>query len=122
MIRRIYLILKTSMPSSSIEDSDPILEECKLDLQEISQKAKQKFESCSEASVVHVARQVDEFVDKFISIETAASSQNAQINRMRNELDELHKHLDSLEGEKAALNIEDSSKMSKILIEPLRSC
>ncbi|KAG8054833.1 hypothetical protein GUJ93_ZPchr0001g29710 [Zizania palustris] len=104
----------SSIPSSSIEDGDPIMEECKLELQEISQKVKQKFESCSEAYVVHLAGQVDEFVDKVISLEIAASSQNAQINVMRNEADNLHKRLDSLESEKADL-IEDSIKLSERL-------
>ncbi|EAY76409.1 hypothetical protein OsI_04339 [Oryza sativa Indica Group] len=103
----------SSIPSS-IEDSDLIMKDCKLELQELSQKVKQKFESSSEASAVHLAGQVDEIVDKVISLEIAASSQNAQINRMKNEADELQKHLDSLEDEKAAL-IEDSSKLSERL-------
>uniref|UniRef100_A0A0D9V7I8 NAB domain-containing protein n=1 Tax=Leersia perrieri TaxID=77586 RepID=A0A0D9V7I8_9ORYZ len=102
-----------SIPSS-INDSNLILKENRLELQEISQKVKQKFESCTEASVVHLAGQVDEFVDKVISLEITSSSQNAQINRMKIEADELHKRLDSLADEKAAL-VEDSSKLSERL-------
>ncbi|XP_006646459.2 protein NETWORKED 2A-like [Oryza brachyantha] len=102
-----------SVPTS-IEDNDLILKEHKLELHEISQKVKQKFEASSEAYVVHLAGQVDEFVDKVISLEIAVSSQNAQIDRVKNEADELHKRLDSLADDKAAL-IEDSSKFSERL-------
>ncbi|KAL6853715.1 hypothetical protein ACP4OV_019744 [Aristida adscensionis] len=101
-------------PPPSTEDNDLVLEDSRFELQEICQKVKQQFESCSEASVVHLAGKVDEFVDKVITLEIAASSQNAQISRMRTEADELHKRLDSLEEEKTTL-IEDSSKLSERL-------
>ncbi|KAK8454000.1 hypothetical protein SEVIR_5G378100v4 [Setaria viridis] len=107
-----YVVTSSLHPST--EDNDPILQDHRLDLQEISQKVKRQFESCSEASVVHLAGNIDEFVDKVIALEIAASSQNAQINRMRAEADELHKRLDSLEEEKAAL-VGDSSKLSERL-------
>nr|CAB3478782.1 unnamed protein product [Digitaria exilis] len=107
-----YILTSSAHPST--EDNDHIPQDRRLELQEISQKVKQRFESCSEASVVHLAGKVDEFVDKVIALEIAASSQNAQINRMRAEADELHKRLDSLEEEKAAL-VGDSSKLSERL-------
>ncbi|CAO2195174.1 unnamed protein product [Urochloa humidicola] len=107
-----YVVNSSAHPST--EDDDPIPQDRRLDLQEISQKVKQQFESCSEASVVHLAGKIDEFVDKVIALEIAVSSQNAQINRMRAEADELHKRLDSLEEEKAAL-VGDSSKLSERL-------
>lgn len=107
-----YVVTSSAHPST--EDNDPILQDRRLDLHEISQKVKQQFESCSEASVVHLAGKIDEFVDKVIALEIAASSQHAQINRMRAEADELHKRLDSLEEEKAAL-VGDSSKLSERL-------
>ncbi|XP_062225375.1 protein NETWORKED 2A-like [Phragmites australis] len=100
--------------SPSTEDNDLILQNGRLELQEIFQKVKRQFESCSEASVVHLAGKVDEFVDKVITLEIAASSQNAQINRMRTEADELHKRLANLEEEKGAL-IGDFSKLSERL-------
>lgn len=106
--------IESSRTPPSIEGNGPIMKEHRLELQEICQKVKQQFESCSEASVVHLAGKFDEFVDKVISLEIAASSQNAQINRMRNEADELHNRLDSLEEEKAVL-IGDSSKLSERL-------
>jgi len=49
-----------------------------------------------------------------IELEIAASSHNAQINRMRAEADELHKRVNSLEEEKAAL-VGDSNKLSERL-------
>jgi len=97
-----------------MEDNDTIPQGRRLELQEISQKVKQQFESCSEASVVHLAGKVDEFVDRVIELEIAASSHNAQINRMRAEADELHKRVNSLEEEKAAL-VGDSNKLSERL-------
>jgi len=104
----------TSSPHPSMEDNDTIPQGRRLELQEISQKVKQQFESCSEASVVHLAGKVDEFVDRVIELEIAASSHNAQINRMRAEADELHKRVNSLEEEKAAL-VGDSNKLSERL-------
>ncbi|KAG2592773.1 protein NETWORKED 2A-like [Panicum virgatum] len=104
----------TSSPHPSTEDNDTISQGRRLELQEISQKVKRQFESCSEASVVHLAGKVDEFVDRVIALEIAASSHNAQINRMKAEADELHKRVDSLEEEKAAL-VSDSSKLSERL-------
>ncbi|TVU36732.1 hypothetical protein EJB05_18677 [Eragrostis curvula] len=104
----------TSSGCPSTEDNDFILQDRRLELQEICRKVKQKFESCSEASVVQLAGNVDELVDNVITLEISASSQNAQICRMRTEADELHKRLDSLEEEKATL-IEDSSKFSEKL-------
>ncbi|KAK3165893.1 hypothetical protein QOZ80_1AG0039020 [Eleusine coracana subsp. coracana] len=98
----------------STMDDGLILQDHRLELQEISQKVKKQFESCSEASVVHLAGKVDELVDKVITLEISASSQNAHICRMRTEADELHKRLDSLEEEKATL-IGDSSKLSERL-------
>ncbi|KAL6614207.1 hypothetical protein ACP70R_036477 [Stipagrostis hirtigluma subsp. patula] len=101
-------------PRPSTEDSDLIIQDRRLELQEICQKVKHQFESCSEAYVVHLAGKVDELVDKVITLEIAASSQNAQISRMRSEGDELHKRLDGLEEDKTTL-IGDSSKLSERL-------
>jgi DNA repair exonuclease SbcCD ATPase subunit len=95
-------------------DGDSTLQDRRLELQEIFRKVKQQFESCSEASVVHLAGKVDELVDKIITLEISDSSQNAQICRMKTEADELHKRLDSLEEEKTTL-IGDSSKLSERL-------
>ncbi|KAJ1263920.1 hypothetical protein BS78_09G223300 [Paspalum vaginatum] len=106
-------VVKNSIHTST-EDNDAIPQNCNLELHEICQKIRLQFESCSEASVVHLAGKVDEFVDKVIALEIATSSQNAQINRMRAEADELHKRLDSLEEEKATL-VGDSNKLSERL-------
>ncbi|XP_066307363.1 protein NETWORKED 2A-like isoform X3 [Miscanthus floridulus] len=107
-----YVVTSSAHPST--ENNDSIPQDRRLQLQEVCQKIKLQFESCSEASVVHLAGMVDEFVDKVIALEIASTSQNAQINRMRADADELHKRLNSLEEEKAGL-VGDSSKLSERL-------
>lgn len=107
-----YVVTSSAHPFT--ENNGPIMQDSKLQLQEICQKVKLQFESCSEASVVHLAGIVDEFVDKVITLEIATSSQNAQISRMRAEANELHKRLNSLEEEKANI-VGDSSKLSERL-------
>jgi DNA repair exonuclease SbcCD ATPase subunit len=104
----------TSSAHPSIENNGPILQDHRLHLQEICQKIKLQFNSCSEASVVHLAGMVDEFVDKVIALEIAATTQTAQINRMRAEADELQKCMNSLEEEKEGL-VGDSNKLSERL-------
>jgi hypothetical protein len=107
-----YVVISSTHPP--IENNVSILQDHRLQPQELSQKIKLQFESCSEASVVHLAGIVDGFVDKVIAIEIAATSQNAKINRMKAEADELHKHLNSLEEEKVGL-VGDSSKLPERL-------
>ncbi|CAM0955110.1 unnamed protein product [Alopecurus aequalis] len=85
--------------------------EAKLDLQEICQKVKELIILYPEASVAEIAEKVDGLVEKVINLELASTSQNAQIDRMKSEIDDFHKRLHALEEEKAAL-VADSSKLA----------
>lgn len=95
----------------SVDGDDSVLTEVKLDLQEVCQKFKELIELHPEVSVADIAEKVDQLVEKVINLELASTSQNAQIDRMKTELDELHKRLRALEEEKAALVV-DSSKLA----------
>ncbi|KAG5612779.1 hypothetical protein H5410_024060 [Solanum commersonii] len=66
----------------------------------------------SASSMSDLAEKVDELVDKVINLESAFSSQNAYVNRLRAETNELHSHLTKAEEEKGTL-VEDSESMSK---------
>uniref|UniRef100_A0ACD6ARC0 Uncharacterized protein n=1 Tax=Avena sativa TaxID=4498 RepID=A0ACD6ARC0_AVESA len=85
--------------------------EVKLDLQEICQQVKKLIELHPEASVAELAEKVDRLVEKVVNLELATTSQNAQINRMKSEIDDFHKRLRALEEEKVVL-IADSSKLA----------
>lgn len=54
-------------------------------------------------SLVELAEKINELVNKVISLELTTASQNAQIESLRTETDELHKHVESLEEEKLTL-------------------
>lgn len=62
-------------------------------------------------SLVELAEKINDLVNKVISLELTTSSQNAQIESLRIETDELHKHVESLEEEKLTL-IEASGSSS----------
>lgn len=65
----------------------------------------------SDMSLVELAEKINDLVNKVISLELTTSSQNAQIESLRIETDELHKHVESLEEEKLTL-IEASGSSS----------
>lgn len=54
-------------------------------------------------SLVELAEKINELVNKVISLELTTTSQNAQIESLRTETDELHKHVESLEEERLTL-------------------
>lgn len=95
----------------SADGDDSVLNDVRLDLQEVCQKVKELIELQPEASVAELAEKVDQLVEKVINLELATTSHNAQINRMRTEIDDLHKRLHALEEDKAALVV-DSSKLA----------
>ncbi|KAH0683792.1 hypothetical protein KY289_021544 [Solanum tuberosum] len=66
----------------------------------------------SASSMSDLAEKIDELVDKVINLESAFSSQNAYVNRLREETNELHSHLTKAEEEKGTL-VEDSESMRK---------
>ncbi|KAI0520104.1 hypothetical protein KFK09_007572 [Dendrobium nobile] len=62
-------------------------------------------------SLVELAEKINELVNKVISLELTTSSQNAQIESLRTETNQLQKHVESLEEEKLTL-IEASGNSS----------
>lgn len=62
-------------------------------------------------SLVELAEKINDLVNKVISLELTTSSQNAQIESLRIETEDLHKHVESLEEEKLTL-IEASGSSS----------
>ncbi|EEC79372.1 hypothetical protein OsI_20268 [Oryza sativa Indica Group] len=97
-----------AMPSGDVDDS--VQNEIRFDLQEVCQKVKELIELHPGVSVTDLADKVDRLVEKVIDLELTTTSQNAQINRMKTEIDDLHKRLQALEEEKSAL-VADSSKL-----------
>ncbi|KAB2058198.1 hypothetical protein ERO13_A11G207100v2 [Gossypium hirsutum] len=68
-------------------------------------KMKEQFEfgPCESLTVAEMVEKVDELVNKVISLETAFSSQEALIQRLRTETDELQAQIQTLEDDKATL-------------------
>ncbi|KAL5229978.1 hypothetical protein ABZP36_028754 [Zizania latifolia] len=100
--------LINTLPSADCDGS--VQNELRFDLQEVCQKVKELIELHPEVSVADLAEKVDRLVEKVIDLELATTSQNAQINRMRIEIDDFHKRLQALEEDKLAL-VADSSKL-----------
>lgn len=88
------------------------LKQGRLELQSICAKVKEYFEtnSASPLSVIELAEMIDELVTKVLSLESAVASQNALIQRLKSESDELQKHMHSLEEDKMSL-IDDSKNL-----------
>ncbi|KAJ6405076.1 hypothetical protein OIU84_013116 [Salix udensis] len=70
----------------------------------------------SSHTVMELAERIDELVEKVVNLETAFSSQDALVNRLKSESDGLQTHIKTLEKDKATL-MEDSEKMSSKLRE-----
>ncbi|XP_066363604.1 protein NETWORKED 2A-like [Miscanthus floridulus] len=97
------------------EDADDsALNEGRLDLQEICQRVKEIIESYPELSVAELADKVDRLVEKVINLELATTSQNAQIDRMKTEIDGLHERLHALEQDKVALVVDSSNLADRL--------
>ncbi|KAL6841291.1 hypothetical protein ACP4OV_028809 [Aristida adscensionis] len=99
-------------PFEDIDDLTP--NEGRLDLQEICQKVKELFELHPEPSVAELADKVDRLVEKVVDLELATISQNAQISRMRTEIDDLHQRLHALEEDKATLVVDASNLADRL--------
>ncbi|XP_060199062.1 uncharacterized protein LOC132627630 [Lycium barbarum] len=93
------------------KSSNPDSELKKLNPEKVHSKDKE-LETNSDTFMSDLAEKVDELVDKVINLESALSSQNAYVNRLRSETNELHSHLTKVEEEKGNL-VEDSESMSK---------
>lgn len=88
----------------------------KNDLESLKIKEDSEFSLSTYFTVSELAEKVDEAVEKVISLEISASSQNAYLNRLKTEADELLVQLNSLEEEKETL-IKDSENASKKIRE-----
>ncbi|WCJ24745.1 Kinase interacting (KIP1-like) family protein [Euphorbia peplus] len=83
----------------------------------------QEEDSRSSNTVMQLADRINELVEMVVGLETAVSSQDAQINVLRSETDELHQHVKTLEEEKEILkgNAETASiKMKELEEEVMR--
>lgn len=104
--------LSHALPSE--DAGDPALNESRLDLQEICQNVKEIIERYPELSIGELADKVDRLVEKVVNLELASTSHNAQIDRMRTEIDGLHEHLHALEQDKAALVVDSSNLADRL--------
>ncbi|KAK4352316.1 hypothetical protein RND71_027834 [Anisodus tanguticus] len=93
---------KSSNPDSGLKKHNP--EKVHSEVKEV--------EANSDTFMSDLAEKVDELVDKVINLESALSSQNAYVTRLRAETNELHSHLTKAEEEKGTL-VEDSESMTK---------
>ncbi|PKA46266.1 hypothetical protein AXF42_Ash020017 [Apostasia shenzhenica] len=78
---------------------------------EVANLKQNSIQISPDMSVVELADKINELVNKVITLEITTSSQNAQIESLRLETGELHKHVESLEEEKLSL-VEGSSNLS----------
>lgn len=88
------------------------------DMEPLRETIKSQLDAESKASftVTQLAERIDELVDKVVNLETAVSSQDALVNRIRSDTDELHVHVKNLEDDKETLK-ENSENMSNKLKE-----
>jgi chromosome segregation ATPase len=96
------------------DKNNMIMKEVTLDLNVICQMVKEHFANGSEASVVELAKRIDELVEKVISLELTVSSQGSQIQRLRIDNNELQKQMGSLEEDKST-RILDSNQLNEKL-------
>ncbi|XP_020592618.1 protein NETWORKED 2B-like isoform X2 [Phalaenopsis equestris] len=68
--------------------------------EEVPQQNQALVQIGADMSLVELAEKINDLVNKVISLELTTTSQNAQIESLRTETDELHKHVESLEEEK----------------------
>ncbi|KAI3930843.1 hypothetical protein MKX01_037289 [Papaver californicum] len=87
---------------NSLEEVVQNISQGTKELESIREKIKEHFETDTSSSitVTEFAEKIDQLVTKVISLETAVSSQNALMKRLKSETTELHTHLDQLEEEK----------------------
>ncbi|OIT38780.1 PREDICTED: uncharacterized protein LOC109238953 [Nicotiana attenuata] len=106
---------KSSNPDSELKKLNRQVETSETEKhnpEKVHSKVKELQANSATSSMSDLAEKVDELVDKVIYLESALSSQNAYVNRLRAETNELHSHLTKAEEEKGTL-VEDSGSMSK---------
>ncbi|RZC55638.1 hypothetical protein C5167_014498 [Papaver somniferum] len=87
---------------NSLEEVAQNISQGTKELESIRKKIREHIETDTNSSitVTEFAEKIDKLVTKVISLETAVSSQNALMKRLKSETTELHTHLDQLEEEK----------------------
>ncbi|KAI3856013.1 hypothetical protein MKW92_034772 [Papaver armeniacum] len=87
---------------NSLEEVAQNISQGTKELESIREKIREHIETDTNSSitVTEFAEKIDKLVTKVISLETAVSSQNALMKRLKSETTELHTHLDQLEEEK----------------------
>jgi len=104
---------KAPTESSTKEVDDGIQE--KHEVKEILEKKEPEDPGSSESlSVMELTENIDELVNKVISLETGMSSQTVLINRLRTEADDLHAQIRDLENEKETLINGTHNRSSKV--------
>ncbi|KAJ8637507.1 hypothetical protein MRB53_011774 [Persea americana] len=103
----------TDLSNKKLEENVSSLIKDGLEIESVCEKVKVYFEinSSSPLTVIELAEKIDELVKKVLSLESAVALQNALINRLKSESDELQKHMHSMEEDKMSL-IDDSKNLS----------
>ncbi|RWR77319.1 kinase-interacting protein 1-like protein [Cinnamomum micranthum f. kanehirae] len=103
----------TDLSSKKLEENVSSLKKDGLEIESVCGKVKEYFEinSSSPLTVIELAEKIDELVKRVLSLESAVALQNALINRLKSESDELQKHMHSMEEDKMSL-IDDSKNLS----------
>ncbi|KAL6184567.1 hypothetical protein ACLB2K_045968 [Fragaria x ananassa] len=87
-------------------------------------KMNEQLEASSDGSltITELAEKIDGLVNKVVSLETAVTSQNALVHKLKSETDELQAHVQSLEDEKETLmeSEENLKRKLKEMEEELR--
>lgn len=108
--------VKELKETKELSEEVETLTQQKQELQLLQEKIKEHFEtgSYSSLTVTEMAEKIDELVTKVISLESAVSSQTALVKNLKNETDELHSLVRSLETEKESL-VNDKVKLNEEL-------
>jgi len=94
-----------SEEQKNIDKEIASLEQQENDVVLLREKIKEKLEqdSGNTLTVTEMAECIDELVNKVVTLETAVSSQNGMVNRLRSETDELQTNIKKLEEDKEML-------------------
>lgn len=100
----------------SPEEEKFVVQKGKDELESFRVKIKEQLQSGSDITftVTDMAEKIDELVNKVIRLETAVSSQDALIMRLKSETDELQAQIRSLEDDRAAI-IDGRNDLNKIM-------
>ncbi|KAL7175841.1 hypothetical protein ACSBR2_029427 [Camellia fascicularis] len=104
--------LECASISVDLRDSEQESHDVELLREKIKEQL--KVDSSTSLTMSEFAEKIDDLVDKVITLETAVSSQNALVKRLRSETSEIQANLRSMEEDKEALIEGLDSKSNKI--------